>query len=53
MQSVGAIAAGNCVLMKPSELSVHCTQLMSELIPKYLDEVRRDFKCFPSKSRLN
>ncbi|XP_067004416.2 aldehyde dehydrogenase, dimeric NADP-preferring [Anabrus simplex] len=34
----GAIAAGNCVIIKPSEISVACTKLMAELIPKYLDE---------------
>lgn len=33
----GAIAAGNCVLIKPSEISSNCAQLIAELIPKYLD----------------
>lgn len=33
----GAIAAGNCVIIKPSELSTHCSQLIAQLIPKYLD----------------
>jgi len=34
---VGAIAAGNCVVIKPSELSPHTAQLIAELIPRYLD----------------
>ncbi|CAG7815000.1 unnamed protein product, partial [Allacma fusca] len=33
----GAIAAGNCVIVKPSEVSVHSAAKMAELIPKYLD----------------
>ncbi|KAL3273359.1 hypothetical protein HHI36_014807 [Cryptolaemus montrouzieri] len=33
----GAIAAGNCVILKPSELAVACSKLIAELIPKYLD----------------
>ncbi|KAK4475886.1 hypothetical protein MN116_001132 [Schistosoma mekongi] len=35
---IGAIAAGNTVLLKPSEMTPACSQLISELIPKYLDE---------------
>ena len=34
---VGAIAAGNCAVLKPSEYSSHCSALMARLIPKYLD----------------
>ncbi|XP_049876612.1 aldehyde dehydrogenase, dimeric NADP-preferring isoform X1 [Pectinophora gossypiella] len=33
----GAIAAGNAVIVKPSELSVHCAQFIAEMLPKYLD----------------
>lgn len=33
----GAIAAGNCVMIKPSEISSHSATTMAELIPKYLD----------------
>ncbi|CAH8644891.1 unnamed protein product [Schistosoma bovis] len=35
---IGAIAAGNSVLLKPSELTPACSQLIAELIPKYLDK---------------
>lgn len=33
----GAIAAGNTVLLKPSELSSAVSQLTAELLPKYVD----------------
>ncbi|EKM75339.1 hypothetical protein AGABI1DRAFT_46604 [Agaricus bisporus var. burnettii JB137-S8] len=33
----GAIAAGNAVLLKPSESTPHVSSLFAELIPKYLD----------------
>lgn len=32
-----AIAAGNCVVIKPSEISPATADLISELLPKYLD----------------
>jgi aldehyde dehydrogenase (NAD+) len=35
----GAIAAGNCVILKPSEISVNCAKLMASKIPQYLDNV--------------
>ncbi|XP_061701058.1 aldehyde dehydrogenase family 3 member B1 isoform X2 [Syngnathoides biaculeatus] len=35
---VGAIAAGNCVVIKPSEVSATADRLIAELIPKYLSE---------------
>ena len=34
---VGAIAAGNCALVKPSELSVNSSELLAKLWPKYFD----------------
>lgn len=37
MPAAGAIAAGNCVIMKPSEVAPVSAKLMAELIPKYLD----------------
>lgn len=33
----GAIAAGNCVLLKPSEVATACEKFVVENIPKYLD----------------
>lgn len=39
LPACGAIAAGNCVILKPSEVSPASAQLMAELIPKYLDPV--------------
>lgn len=35
----GAIAAGNTVIVKPSELSVACSNFVVENLPKYLDNV--------------
>ncbi|OXA56525.1 aldehyde dehydrogenase, dimeric NADP-preferring [Folsomia candida] len=32
----GAMAAGNAVILKPSEMAPHSAKLMAELIPKYL-----------------
>lgn len=37
MPVAGAIAAGNCVVMKPSEVASNSAKVISELIPKYLD----------------
>lgn len=34
----GALAAGNVVVLRPSEMSSHCQQLLVELVPKYLDK---------------
>ena len=34
---IAALAAGNCALLKPSELSPASSALMASLIPKYLD----------------
>lgn len=36
---LGAIAAGNCVVLKPSELAASTAKILEELIPKYLDNV--------------
>ncbi len=35
---VGAVAAGNCVLLKPSELAPHTSALLSRFLPHYMDE---------------
>jgi aldehyde dehydrogenase (NAD+) len=34
---VAAIAAGNAVVVKPSEISVNVSNLIAKLLPKYLD----------------
>lgn len=34
---IGAIAAGNAVVLKPSEISAHTAQLIADLWPKYMD----------------
>jgi len=33
----GAIAAGNCAVVKPSEISPHTAQAIEQLLTKYLD----------------
>ncbi|AWL13282.1 Aldehyde dehydrogenase (NAD(+)) [Saliniradius amylolyticus] len=35
---ISAIAAGNCAVLKPSELAPNTSTLLAELIPQYLDE---------------
>jgi aldehyde dehydrogenase (NAD+) len=34
---VGALAAGNCVVLKPSEVTAHTSAALGELLPRYLD----------------
>lgn len=36
---IGAIAAGNCVIMKPSEVAAATSKIISKLVPNYLDNV--------------
>lgn len=38
-----AIAAGNSVILKPSEMAPNCAKFMSEKIPQYLDNVSFEF----------
>ena len=35
--AAGAIAAGNCVVMKPSEVSAATSAVLGRLVPKYMD----------------
>ncbi|KAM9606807.1 uncharacterized protein ACIBXB_002343 [Morphnus guianensis] len=35
---IGAIAAGNCVVMKPSEITRNVERLVAEMLPRHLDE---------------
>ena len=39
----GAIAGGNTVIVKPSELAVACATFVAETLPKYLDSVSMNF----------
>ena len=34
---VGAIAAGNCAVLKPSEVAPHTSAMIAKLVPRYLD----------------
>ena len=34
---VGAIAAGNCAVMKPSEITTHTSAAIARILPRYLD----------------
>ena len=34
---IGAVAAGNCCLLKPSEIAAETSALLATLLPKYLD----------------
>ena len=36
---IGAIAAGNCVILKPSEVSNVSSAAIARLLPRYLDNV--------------
>ncbi|XP_045872434.1 aldehyde dehydrogenase family 3 member B2 isoform X2 [Meles meles] len=38
MPLVGALAAGNCVVLKPSELSKGTGKVLAEVLPRYLDQ---------------
>jgi aldehyde dehydrogenase (NAD+) len=35
---IPALAAGNCAVVKPSEIAAHSAGLLGKLLPKYLDE---------------
>lgn len=37
MPAAGAIAAGNAVVLKPSEVSTAVSALLAKLVPQYLD----------------
>ena len=38
----GAIAAGNCAVIKPSEIANATSNIIASLLPRYLDKVLRD-----------
>jgi aldehyde dehydrogenase (NAD+) len=35
---VGAVAAGNCAIMKPSEITTHTSAALAAILPRYLDK---------------
>jgi len=35
--AIGALAAGNCVVLKPSEIAAATSALLAKLVPRYLD----------------
>lgn len=35
---VGAVAAGNCAILKPSEITRHTSEALARIIPRYLDQ---------------
>jgi len=35
--AAASISAGNCVLIKPSEISSACSQIIAQLLPRYVD----------------
>uniref|UniRef100_A0A8C2RUB0 Aldehyde dehydrogenase domain-containing protein n=1 Tax=Capra hircus TaxID=9925 RepID=A0A8C2RUB0_CAPHI len=35
---VGALAAGNCVVLKPSEISKNTEKVLAKVLPRYLDQ---------------
>lgn len=37
--SAGALAAGNAVILKPSEVAPATASLIAKLVPQYLDKV--------------
>jgi len=51
IEIAGAIAAGNVVILKPSEIASHSAKLMSELIPQYLDKVMIEIETVYSATR--
>jgi aldehyde dehydrogenase (NAD+) len=34
---IGALAAGNCAVIKPSEITPQCSALLADLLPQYVD----------------
>ncbi len=34
---IGALAAGNCAVLKPSEVAPNASKILAQLVPKYLD----------------
>lgn len=41
LPAIGAIAAGNSVVLKPSEIAPATAKIIAELLPKYLNPVKK------------
>lgn len=50
---VGAIAAGNSVVIKPSEIAPATAKIIAELVPKYLSRVKITNLLFNQILKLN
>ena len=48
----GAIAAGNCIIIKPSEMSANTSALLATLLPRYIDEECFRVRFFAGNNRL-
>ena len=42
------MSVGNCVILKPSEVSEHTAKFLEEFIPQYLDKVKEWFEILAS-----
>ncbi|KFW05180.1 Aldehyde dehydrogenase family 3 member B1, partial [Eurypyga helias] len=49
---IGAIAAGNCVVVKPSEMTKNSQRLVAEVLPSYLDKLAVVPAGVPETTRL-
>lgn len=52
MPLIGAIAGGNCVIIKPSEIAPASAKVMKSLVEKYLDTVRIFYICCSYSGQL-
>lgn len=50
---IGAIAGGNCAVIKPSEMTVQCEKVLRELLPKYLDRDCYRVVCGDAQVNIN
>jgi acyl-CoA reductase-like NAD-dependent aldehyde dehydrogenase len=50
---IGAIAAGNCVILKPSEISPNIAKVLQDLLPRYIDSVSETNPFSPNPNEDN